>query len=123
MDGTLYFLIVDDSATLRKMIAAAIQPLKAHISEASNGLEAIEQLSLHHYDVITLDLNMPDMHGLELLHFVRNHSHLRDIPILVITTRSDPESREAAIAAGANLYLNKPFQPAEVLQGIKTLLG
>lgn len=83
------FLVVDDSATIRKMIMTALRPLQANFREASSGLEAIEQLMLSQYDVVTLDLNMPDMHGLEFLQFVRNHNAFKEIPIVVITTRAD----------------------------------
>ena len=116
-------LIIDDSATLRKMIMAALRPLTPRCQEAGSGLEAIEQLALHSYDAVTLDLNMPDMHGLEFLRFLRSHSVLRDLPVVVITTRGDDEMREVALEAGANRYLTKPFVPAEVLQAVRDLVG
>jgi two-component system, chemotaxis family, chemotaxis protein CheY len=63
-----------------------------------------------------LDLNMPDMHGLEVLRFVRGHAAFRHLPVIVLTTRGDDASRGAAIDAGASRYLTKPFVPA-VLAG------
>lgn len=116
------FLIVDDSATLRKMIKAALGPLNASFSEAGSGLEAIEQLALRGYDAVTLDLNMPDMHGLEFLRFVRSHSRMKNIPILVLTTRTDTEMRETVLSSGADLYMTKPFSPAELLNAVRELL-
>jgi two-component system chemotaxis response regulator CheY len=114
-------LIVDDSATLRKMIMAALRPLNLTVREAASGLEALEQLALQRVDAVTLDLNMPDMHGLEFLRFLRSHTSLKDIPVAVITTRNDTESREMLLAAGADLYIAKPFQPAELLAAIRGL--
>jgi two-component system chemotaxis response regulator CheY len=61
--------------------------------------------------LIVLDLNMPDMHGLEVLKFVRGHDAFRRLPVIVLTTRGDEPSRAAAIAAGASIYLTKPFVP------------
>jgi two-component system, chemotaxis family, chemotaxis protein CheY len=116
-------LIVDDSITVRKMIMAALRPLKVEFGEAGSGLEAIEQLALSHYDAVTLDLNMPDMHGLEFLQFIRTHSTLKHIPILVLTTRSDSKMRADILAAGANDYLTKPFAPNELLQAMQALLS
>lgn len=117
------FLVVDDSATIRKMIMTALRPLHGSFREASSGLEAIEQLMLSPYDVVTLDLNMPDMHGLDFLQFVRGHNAFKDIPIVVITTRADAHVRETVLSAGANRYITKPFSPEAILETVKGLLG
>ena len=79
--------------------------------EAASGLEAIERLALGVVDLILLDLNMPDMHGLEVLGFVRSHHKYRHLPVIVLTTRGDDASRQAALQAGASVYLTKPFEP------------
>jgi two-component system chemotaxis response regulator CheY len=115
-------LIVDDSTTIRKMIRVALRPLNPTFGEASSGLEAIEQLTMQRFDVVTLDLNMPDMHGLEFLQFVRSHSSLKHIPVLVLTTWSDKEIKEQVLSAGANDFLCKPFKPDELLEAMKPLL-
>jgi two-component system, chemotaxis family, chemotaxis protein CheY len=105
-------LIVDDSATMRRMVAASLRALPSvSFQEASNGLEAIEKLAIGAVDLIVLDLNMPDMHGLEVVAFVRKHATFRNIPIIVLTTRGDDESRAAALSAGASHYSTKPFDP------------
>ena len=116
-------LIVDDSAIIRKMIMTALRPLNPVFREASSGLEALEQVMLRQYDCITLDLNMPDMHGLEFLRFVRSHQHFNEIPILVITTQKEDTIRDEVLSAGANAFLIKPFQPQEILTEVKSLLG
>jgi two-component system chemotaxis response regulator CheY len=116
----LAFLIVDDSAMIRKMIISALRPLDPFCREASSGLEAIEQLMLQPYDAITLDLNMPDMHGLEFLQFVRAHQAFQKIPVLVITTQNEAAIRRAVLSAGANEYLTKPFNPHQVLERMQT---
>src|SRR3569833_1018920 len=117
-------LIVDDSATMRRMVAASVRGISGVVfSEAANGLEAIERLALARADLIVLDLNMPDVHGLEVVHFVRKHAALREIPIIVLTTRGDDDSRTAVFEAGANLYLTKPFDPAALTEHARQLLN
>src|SRR5262249_56144584 len=91
-----------DSATIRKMVRASLRLLPAaEFVEASNGLEAIEQVALGTVALIILDLNMPDMHGVDVLRFVRRHQGCRDVPVIVLTTRGDETSRDAAVTAAA----------------------
>jgi two-component system, chemotaxis family, chemotaxis protein CheY len=109
MDRTL---VVDDSPTMRRMVMASLREVCAGgFAEAGSGLEAIEHLALGPVALMVLDLNMPDMHGLEVLKFVRGHHAFRSLPVIVLTTRGDEPSRAAALAAGATLYLTKPFAP------------
>src|SRR5689334_13507489 len=115
-------LIVDDSATMRRMVAASLRTLRdASFDEATNGLEAIERIALHPPSLMILDLNMPDMHGLDVLRFVRSGQHGRRLPIIVLTTRNDAESRSAATEAGATLYMTKPFDPSDLLARVGSL--
>jgi two-component system chemotaxis response regulator CheY len=117
-------LIVDDSPTMRRMVAASLRQLPgASFGEASSGLEAIERLSLSPVDLIVLDLNMPDMHGLEVLGFLRRHQAYSHIPVIVLTTRGDEESRADALAAGASRYLTKPFAPQALAAEARDLLS
>ncbi|HJZ77527.1 MAG TPA: response regulator [Vicinamibacterales bacterium] len=116
-------LIVDDSATIRKMVRACLRPLpEAEFVEAGNGLEAIEQIALGPIALIVLDLNMPDMHGVDVLRFVRRHRGCRDVPVIVLTTRGDDASRDTAMQAGANQYLTKPFVPQVLLSTARELV-
>ena len=116
-------LVVDDSATMRRMVVAALRGLgPVRFDEAQTGLEAIERLSVAPVDLVLLDLNMPDVHGLEVLRFVRSHQAFREIPVVVLTTRGDEESREAALSGGATLYLTKPFTPSELAPRVRELL-
>jgi len=116
-------LIVDDSPTMRRMVMASLRQLAgASFGEASTGLEAIERLALAPVDLMVLDLNMPDMHGLEVLEFLRRHQVYRDIPVIVLTTRGDEASRADALAAGASRYLTKPFAPQALAAEARALL-
>src|SRR5690242_7813436 len=105
-------LIVDDSPTIRRMMIASLRPLKdVEFDEAASGLEAIERLGFGPVSLMFLDLNMPDIHGVEVIEFVRSHNAYSDTPICVVTTRGDQTSRELVMKAGANVYLTKPFTP------------
>lgn len=117
-------VIVDDSPTIRRMVRASLAGIAAGgFADAGSGLEAIEQLTLGPIGLMVLDLNMPDMHGIEVLKFVRSHPASRALPVIVLTTRGDEESREAAMAAGATLYLTKPFQPHALAEHVKRVLA
>lgn len=116
-------LVVDDSPTMRKMVKAALSPLQSHFGEAANGLEALEQLALQRYDLMILDLNMPDMHGLEVIQYTRSYESYRELPIIVLTTRSEQETRQTVLEAGANRYCTKPFQAQDLLGTARELLG
>jgi two-component system chemotaxis response regulator CheY len=117
-------LVVDDSRVMREMIVAC---LRGHpglsFTHASSGLEAIEKLSLQPYGLVVLDLNMPDIGGIEVLEFIRGQDQLRRLPILVVTSRADEESRRRALAAGASRYLTKPFTPQAILAEVDALVG
>lgn len=117
-------LIVDDSPTIRRMVRASLQGTGRALDfvEATSGLDAIERLAVGAADLIVLDLNMPDMHGLDVLGFVRSHQKYRGVPIIVLTTRGDDASRAAALQAGATAYMTKPFVPQALAAEVERLL-
>jgi two-component system chemotaxis response regulator CheY len=113
-------LIVDDSRVMREMVIACLRGLSgASFGQAGSGLEAIERLSLAAYDAMVLDLNMPDIGGFEVIEFVRGQDKLKQLPILVVTTRGDEGSRSKALALGATAFMTKPFAP-EAVRGLLT---
>ena len=117
-------LIVDDSKLMRDMVAACLRPLGDVAFEfAGTGLEAIERLSLAPYDFVVLDLNMPDVGGIEVIEFVRAQDHLKKLPILVVTTRGDDDNRSRVLAAGASGFLAKPFAPPQILEEVRRLIA
>ena len=117
-------LVVDDSKVMREMIVACLRPLAgATFTHAASGLEAIEKLSLVKFDLAVLDLNMPDIGGLEVLEFVRGQDKLRALPIIVVTTRGDEGSHTKATRAGATRFMTKPFDPSAILSEVCGLLA
>lgn len=117
-------LVVDDSPTIRRMVKASLGAVpNAVLIEAASGLQAIEALAVTAVDLVVLDLNMPDMHGLDVLRFVRSHDHYKDVPVMVLTTRGDGTSRDSALQAGASAYMTKPFLPAALASSVTELLA
>jgi two-component system chemotaxis response regulator CheY len=116
-------LVVDDSKVMREMIVACLRGLEGlSFTHAASGLEAIERLSLKAFDLVILDLNMPDVGGVEVVEFIRSQDKLRELPILIVTTRGDEESRSRVLAAGASRFLTKPFTPDVILGEVVGLL-
>jgi len=116
-------LIVDDSPTIRRMVRASLANLHATFAEAASGLEGIESLAVSRIDAVVLDLNMPDMHGLDVLRFIRSHRQYSDVPVVVLTTRGDADGRAAALEAGATAYMTKPFSPPALAATVKESLA
>jgi two-component system chemotaxis response regulator CheY len=117
-------LIVDDSQVIREMTIASLRGEPSfHCEQAASGLEAIERLSLQPFDLMVLDLNMPDIGGFEVIQFVRGQDKLRRLPIVVVTTRGDEASRERALELGASQFMTKPFTPDGLMAAVRALLG
>ena len=117
-------LVVDDSKVMRDMIIACLRPQPGlSFTHASSGLEALEKLSLRSYDLMVLDLNMPDVDGFEVIQFARGQDKLRALPIIVVTTRGDDSSMGRAMGAGATRFMTKPFGPEAILSEVRALLG
>jgi two-component system chemotaxis response regulator CheY len=117
-------LVVDDSKVMRDMIVACLRPrVDFAFVHASSGLEAIERLSLRPVDLVVLDLNMPDIGGIEVLEFVRGQDKLSSLPIIVLTTRGDEASRARSLEAGATRFMTKPFTPETILAEVESVLA
>ena len=120
----LNILVVDDSKVMREMIVACLRSVEGlEYTQAASGLEAIERLSLHPCDLMLLDLNMPDIGGYEVVEFVRSQDQLKQLPIIVVTTRGEEAARTRALALGASSFMTKPFQPEALVAEVRALLG
>src|SRR5262249_6500950 len=85
--------------------------------EVASGFDALKALPQREYDVILTDINMPDINGLELLHFIKNHPQYKSIPVIIISTENSEADRDRGMAMGADAYLTNPFTPQD-LEGI-----
>ena len=116
-------LVVDDSKVMREMIVACLRAEPGlSFTHAASGLEAIEKLSLRAFDLVVLDLNMPDIGGIEVVEFIRGQDKLRALPIIIVTTRGDDASRARALEVGASRFMTKPFTPEAILAEARGLL-
>jgi two-component system chemotaxis response regulator CheY len=115
-------LIVDDSASIRQMVAFTLQEAGFSVLEGQNGADALDRLGDRKVDVIITDLNMPVMDGIAFIRRVRAHPGNRFTPVLMLTTESHPEKKQEGRAAGATGWIVKPFQPARLLQVIAKVL-
>jgi chemosensory pili system protein ChpA (sensor histidine kinase/response regulator) len=95
----------------------------AKVYTARDGLDAITVLQEHPVDVILLDIEMPRMDGYQLASHVRNDPRLRELPIIMITSRSGEKHRAKAIEIGVNDYLSKPYQESQLVAAIAALVG
>ena len=115
-------LIVDDSASMRQMVAFVLQQGGFDVVEGANGQEALGQLDAHRVDLIVTDLNMPVMDGITLIRNVRARPELKGTPVLMLTTESQDSIKQQGKAAGATGWIVKPFQPDKLLAVIARVL-
>jgi CheY-like chemotaxis protein len=116
-------LVVDDSATIRKFVAAALQLKGYRAITAADGMEALEKMPAQVIDVIITDLNMPDMDGYELIRTIRESPQYRDIPILVLSSMTDTQHKNDALELGVQAYLEKPLSVEAIQLEVDRCLG
>ena len=109
-------LVVDDSSIIRRIIKATADVLQMETEEAQDGIEALEKLSVHYKDIdmVLLDWNMPEMSGYDVLVEIKNSDKYKHIPVMMVTTEGQKSSIVAAVRAGADNYLTKPFTVEEL---------
>ena len=116
-------LVIDDAATVRLYHREILEQAGFAVTEATNGLEALEKLEADGpFDLYLVDINMPKLDGYGFLKALREKD-IPQAPAIMISTESSPRDREAALVAGANLYIIKPIRPEQLLPQVRGLLG
>ncbi len=115
-------LVVDDSAITRKLLKNTLSKENYNIETAENGMEALEKIYQTSYDLITIDLNMPNMGGLQLVEKIRDEDDLKELPLIILSTVSNKKIIKKVIDSGANLYIEKPPSDAKLISSIKMLI-
>ena len=115
-------LVVDDHATDRLKMSMAVKNLGHDVEAAENGKEAMSKLNGADFDLVLLDLWMPVMDGYELLVAKQGDPQLREIPVIVVSSRDDTESVKKAIKLGAKEHLPKPFDLALLQERVRKCL-
>ena len=119
-------LVVDDSGTMRGLIkrTLSISGLDVgEIFEAANGIEALAQMATHAISVVLLDINMPVMNGVQLVHRVRDDERLRAIPVIIASTEGSEPRIQELMQAGARGYVRKPFRPEQLRDALAPFVG
>ncbi|HEY4281605.1 MAG TPA: response regulator [Chthoniobacterales bacterium] len=116
MKGTRTALIVDDEKQIRRLLRFALEAADHQVYEAETGQAGLSEIAQRRPDVVLLDLGLPDMEGVKLLRRLREWS---DVPVLILSVRDDPEEKVAALDAGADDYVTKPFDTAELLARVR----
>ncbi len=115
-------MVVDDSITVRKVTERLLKRHDMEALTAKDGMDALDKLQDQIPDLMLLDVEMPRMDGFELATTMRNDDRLRNIPIIMITSRTGQKHRERAEKIGVDAYLGKPFQEVELLENIDAIL-
>jgi DNA-binding response OmpR family regulator len=116
-------LIVDDEPTVRALLRDLLELEGHEVREAADGIAALDAMRSEPPDLVVLDIMMPGMSGIEVLHHVRADPNLFGVPVLVLTAKGDDETTWAGWTAGATSYLCKPFAPDNLLAWIDRLLS
>ena len=115
----LKVLVVDDEIAIQRFLRVALNGQGFIVSEANTGQSALQSITLNRPDLVILDLGLPDMDGVEVTRRVREWSK---VPIIILSVREQEEDKIAALDAGADDYLTKPFGMGELLARIRTVL-
>jgi chemosensory pili system protein ChpA (sensor histidine kinase/response regulator) len=121
-DGRTFVMVVDDSITVRRVTERLLERNGMRVITAKDGLDAVSLLRDHRPDIILLDIEMPRMDGYEVANHVRNDPRLKQIPIVMITSRVGQKHRARAIESGVDDYLGKPYQENQLLAAIGALV-
>ena len=110
------FLIVDDSATMRKVVILALKSGSYQYDEASDGIEALNKIEKEKYDFFLVDINMPKMNGIDLVKEIRKRDQYKKTPIVILITENENSMKEEGRNAGADDWIVKPFQKQQLFE-------
>jgi CheY-like chemotaxis protein len=118
-------LVVEDSSLVQSIVKVALRRYeKLHVASASNGVEALASIARDgEPDLVLLDINMPQMSGLELLDELRASGVVPRVPVIIVSTESEPDDVKRGLDAGARAYLKKPFRTDDLCKVIDRVLA
>jgi two-component system chemotaxis response regulator CheY len=116
-------MTVDDSASVRQMVSFTLKKAGYEVIEAVDGVDALSKISGNRVRMMFVDLNMPNMDGIELIRTVRADPSYKFIPIVMLTTESQAAKKQEGKAAGATGWIVKPFKPEQLIAVVKKVLG
>lgn len=116
-------LAVDDSASMRQMVSFTLKNAGYDVVEAVDGIDALNKAKQQSVNLVITDVNMPNMDGISLIAELRKLPSYKFTPLLMLTTESAPEKKQAGKSAGATGWIVKPFNPDQLVATIKKVLG
>jgi len=118
-------LVVEDSSAMRAFVRAALEEggIVEQVVEAASGFEALRILPREEFALAIVDINMPDVNGLELIRFMRSSDAHRETPLLIISSEASERDRERGLGLGANGYLAKPFTAEDLVAQVTKLVS
>lgn len=116
-------LAVDDSRSMRQMVVFSLRTAGYEVSEAEDGMDALESAKREQFELILTDQNMPNMDGLNLIRQLRLIPRYQHTPILILTTESGDEMKKNGREAGATGWLVKPFDPGLLIEVVRKVIG
>ena len=116
-------LVIEDSASVRRLIEVCLRVLGVEVSSASDGMEGLEAIKLDPPDAVVLDIGLPGLDGWEVLRQLRDDTDTASIKVLVLTAHAQPEMADKAARGGADSFMTKPFRPLDLRIQVEKLLA
>ena len=117
-------LVVDDEQDIRQLVALILEAAGYDVIQAASGMEALAALGRSSFELVILDIMMPEMDGWEVCRQIKSRPQTKDIPVLILTVRSQPLDRVIGLeVVHANSYLTKPFERKELLEAVERLVA
>ena len=121
--GKKKILIVEDEERIRKVINIIIRGENIEVDEASDGKEALDKIFSNEFDLVILDLMIPEIDGFDVLDKIRSDEKTEDLPVIIVSARSSDKDILQGLKGGANYYIPKPFEPQELISSLELILG
>ncbi|MGA2516913.1 MAG: response regulator [Thermodesulfobacteriota bacterium] len=116
-------LIVDDEEVIRKFLKIHLVKLGYEVTEAADGVQALEQLGRDDFDLLICDILMPKKDGWEVIREMKSNPKTKSIPVIVLTAKNEDSDMFKGYNLGANYYMTKPFTKSQLIYGLKLMLG
>lgn len=116
-------LVVEDDERVRRVEGLILSSAQLEIEEAKGGQEALDRLEQGTYDLVVLDLMMPEVDGMQVLKSIRSKPETEGLPVIVVTAKNSDREILEGFQSGANYYITKPFEPRELVDSVELILG
>ena len=116
-------LIVDDEEVIRKFLKIHLAKLGYEVTEAGDGVQAIEQLGKDDFDLLICDILMPKKDGWEVIREVKSNPKTKAIPVIILTAKNEDSDMFKGYDLGVNYYMTKPFTKAQLIYGLRLMFG